>query len=123
MLSLLRASLPRRAYSTQIKVPVSLIAKLRSQHPISIVKAREALAAANLDIPAALEWLENDLQAGGAAKQAKLANRVTKEGLIAVGVLGEGWGRRGGIVEVCFFFSFFFSFFFHFSLCSFGLKG
>ncbi|CED84655.1 Mitochondrial translation elongation factor EF-Tsmt, catalyzes nucleotide exchange on EF-Tumt [Phaffia rhodozyma] len=101
----LRASAARpvlRAYSAAppVKVPVALIAKLRAQHPISIVKAREALAAANLDIPSALEWLEKDLQAGGAAKQAKLANRTTKEGLIAVGVIGEGWGRRGGIVEL-----------------------
>lgn len=63
-------------------------------------KAKEALAAANLDVDGALEWLQKDLAAGGAAKQAKLAGRTTKEGLIAVGVIGEGWGRRGGILEV-----------------------
>lgn len=65
-----------------------------------MVKAKEALAAANLDVDGALAWLEKDLAAGGAAKQAKLAGRTTKEGLIAVGVIGEGWGRRGGILEV-----------------------
>jgi elongation factor Ts len=65
-----------------------------------MVKAKEALSASNLDVEAALDWLQKDLAAGGAAKQAKLAGRTTKEGLIAVGVIGEGWGRRGGILEV-----------------------
>ena len=65
-----------------------------------MVKAKEALSKSNLNVDEALLWLERDLQAGGAAKQAKLAGRVAAEGLIAVGVMGEGWGRRGGIVEV-----------------------
>ena len=72
----------------------------RKRHPISMVKAKEALSKSNLNVDEALLWLERDLQAGGAAKQAKLAGRVAAEGLIAVGVMGEGWGRRGGIVEV-----------------------
>ena len=73
---------------------------LRKRHPISMVKAKEALSKSNLNVDEALLWLERDLHAGGAAKQAKLAGRVAAEGLIAVGVMGEGWGRRGGIVEV-----------------------
>jgi len=65
-----------------------------------MIKAKEALQKSHLNVDQALLWLEKDLEAGGAAKQAKLAGRVASEGLIAVGVMGEGWGRRGGIVEV-----------------------
>lgn len=83
-------------------MPPSFLSLHRKRHPISMVKAKEALAKSNLDVEQALIWLERDLQAGGAAKQAKLAGRVASEGLIAVGVMGEGWGRRGGIVEVSF---------------------
>lgn len=72
----------------------------RQKTQVTMGKAKEALAASNLDLDGALAWLEKDLVAGGAAKQAKLAGRTTKEGLIAVGVIGEGWGRRGGILEV-----------------------
>jgi translation elongation factor EF-Ts len=72
-----------------------------------MTKAKEALANSSLDVPAALKWLQADLEAGGAAKAKKLAGRQASDGLIAVGVMGEGWGRRGGIVEVrvCAFFS------------------
>ncbi|KAL7409400.1 hypothetical protein BDY24DRAFT_403316 [Mrakia frigida] len=94
--------LSKRGYphSAAVKVPIALISSLRKRHPISMVKAKEALAKSDLNIEQALAWLEKDLEAGGAAKQAKLAGRVAAEGLIAVGVMGEGWGRRGGIVEL-----------------------
>lgn len=65
-----------------------------------MAKAKEALAKSGLSVQDALVWLQKDLEAGGAAKQAKLSTREATEGLIAVGVMGQGWGRRGGIVEV-----------------------
>ncbi|KAJ9123066.1 hypothetical protein QFC22_001255 [Naganishia vaughanmartiniae] len=79
-----------------IKVPINLIAELRKQNPISLSKAREALAASNLSIPDALEWLEADLEASGAKKAAKVGSRATKEGLIAVTVMGT----RAAMVEL-----------------------
>jgi elongation factor Ts len=77
-------------------VPINLIAELRKQNPISLSKAREALAASNLSVPAALEWLEKDLEASGAKKVAKVGSRTTKEGLIGVTVMGT----RAAMVEL-----------------------
>lgn len=91
-----------RAFSTSlgarnsVKVPINLIAQLRKQNPISLSKAREALAASDLSVPAALEWLERDLEASGAKKVAKVGSRTTKEGLIGVTVMGT----RAAMVEL-----------------------
>jgi elongation factor Ts len=90
-----------RAFSTSpaarnVKVPINLIAELRKQNPISLSKAREALAASNLSVPAALEWLERDLEASGAKKVAKVGSRTTREGLIGVTVMGT----RAAMVEL-----------------------
>jgi len=82
--------------NSPVKVPINLIAELRKQNPISLSKAREALAASNLSVPDALEWLEKDLEASGAKKAAKVGSRVTKEGLIAVTVMGT----RAAMVEL-----------------------
>jgi elongation factor Ts len=82
--------------NSPIKVPINLIAELRKQNPISLSKAREALAASHLSVPDALEWLEKDLEASGAKKAAKVGSRVTKEGLIAVTVMGT----RAAMVEL-----------------------
>ncbi|KAJ9091820.1 hypothetical protein QFC19_008933 [Naganishia cerealis] len=79
-----------------VKVPINLIAELRKQNPISLSKAREALAASDLSVSAALEWLEKDLEASGAKKAAKVGSRATKEGLIAVTVMGT----RAAMVEL-----------------------
>ncbi|KAI5455207.1 Elongation factor Ts, mitochondrial [Naganishia albida] len=79
-----------------VKVPITLIAELRKQNPISLSKAREALAASNLSVSAALEWLEKDLEASGAKKVAKVGSRTTKEGLIGVTVMGT----RASMVEL-----------------------
>jgi translation elongation factor EF-Ts len=65
-----------------------------------MTKAKEALQKSGLVLEDALAWLEADLAQGGAAKQRKVASRIASEGLIAVGCMGEGWGKRGGIVEV-----------------------
>ncbi|GHJ86349.1 hypothetical protein NliqN6_2751 [Naganishia liquefaciens] len=79
-----------------VKVPINLIAELRKQNPISLSKAREALAASNLSVPAALEWLERDLESSGAKKVAKVGARTTREGLIGVTVMGT----RAAMVEL-----------------------
>lgn len=79
-----------------VKVPINLIAELRKQNPISLSKAREALAASNLSVPAALEWLSKDLEASGAKKAAKVGSRTTREGLIGVTVMGT----RAAMVEL-----------------------
>ncbi|KAJ9093724.1 hypothetical protein QFC21_006320 [Naganishia friedmannii] len=85
-----------RLNSPVVKVPINLIAELRKQNPISLSKAREALAASNLSLSDALEWLEKDLEASGAKKAAKVGSRATKEGLIAVTVMGT----RAAMVEL-----------------------
>ncbi|KAF7347569.1 Elongation factor Ts, mitochondrial [Mycena venus] len=70
--------------------------KLRKLTEVSIVKAREALSASNNNVPAALEWLKNDLVASGAKKAAKLQDRHAGEGLVSVAVLSAGNGLRVG---------------------------
>ena len=82
-----------RSYSTT-KPPLKLVAELRKLTEVSITKAREALAASNNDVSAALEWLKKDLATSGAKKAAKVAHRAAREGLVCASVLSRG--RRGG---------------------------
>lgn len=86
----------RNGNGPAVKVPINLIAELRKQNPISLSKARQALAASNLDVPAALEWLSRDLESSGAKKAAKVGARTTREGLIGVTVMGT----RAAMVEL-----------------------
>ncbi|KAI0720056.1 elongation factor TS-domain-containing protein [Cerioporus squamosus] len=82
-----------RLYSTSapVKPSVKLIAELRKRtEGVSLTKAREALAASNNDLEAALQWLDTDRAATGAAKVAKLADRVAGQGLIGIQVLSPG---------------------------------
>jgi len=72
---------------------------------VSITKAREALAASNNDVSAALKWLQNDLAVSGAKKAAKVAHRTAGEGLVGASVLSHGTGSspggvRAALVEV-----------------------
>ncbi|KAI1793112.1 hypothetical protein LXA43DRAFT_282382 [Ganoderma leucocontextum] len=88
-----------RFYSTsgQVKPSVKLIAELRKlTEGVSLTKAREALAASNNNLPAALAWLDTDRAASGAAKIAKLADRVAGQGLIGVQVLSPGMRAGAG---------------------------
>ncbi|TBU62587.1 hypothetical protein BD310DRAFT_871469 [Dichomitus squalens] len=85
------ASFPRLYSTAPPKPPVKLIAELRKlAEGVSLTKAREALAASNNDLPAALAWLDADRAASGAAKAAKLAGRVAGQGLVGVQVLSPG---------------------------------
>ncbi|KAF8167379.1 elongation factor TS-domain-containing protein [Crassisporium funariophilum] len=87
----------RRCNSTSTKPSIALLAQLRKQTQVSLSKARDALAASNNSLPAALAWLEQDAIASGTAKAAKVGGRATREGVVGVGVLrrgGEG-GREG----------------------------
>ncbi|KAG6837647.1 hypothetical protein H0H93_004923 [Arthromyces matolae] len=87
----------RRLYSTEpTKVPAALIGQLRKLIDVSITKGREALSASNNDVKLALEWLEKDLAASGAAKAAKLQGRSTGEGVICTAVLSRGFGSSSG---------------------------
>lgn len=82
-----------RLYSTAppVKPSVKLIAELRKvTDGVSLTKAREALAASNNDLQAALKWLDTDRAATGAARVAKLADRHAGEGLVGVQVLSPG---------------------------------
>ncbi len=78
---------------------MKLIAELRkTAEGVSLTKAREALAASNNDLPGALAWLDADRAASGAAKVAKLADRVAGQGLIGVHVLSAGLqGSRAAV--------------------------
>ncbi|KAI8924548.1 elongation factor TS-domain-containing protein [Entophlyctis helioformis] len=79
------------------KLDVAMIARLRKESQCTIAKAKEALQAVasssssssttpDAVYAAALEWLRNDLAAAGAKKAAKVADRVTAEGLVGVHV-------------------------------------
>ncbi|KAI0828863.1 hypothetical protein BC628DRAFT_1337463 [Trametes gibbosa] len=74
-----------------VKPSVKLIAELRkATEGVSLTKAREALAASNNDLQAALKWLDTDRAATGAARVAKLADRHAGQGLVGVQVLSPG---------------------------------
>lgn len=98
MFSLLRPQSTRiasRCYSTQQqpgKASVKLVAELRKLTEVSILKAREALAATNNDVNAALGWLEKDLATSGAKKAEKLQGRSTSQGLISISKFSSGTG-------------------------------
>ncbi|CDO73001.1 hypothetical protein BN946_scf185007.g55 [Trametes cinnabarina] len=86
-------SVASRLYSTasSAKPSVKLIAELRKiTEGVSLSKAREALAASNNDLQAALKWLDADRAATGAAKVAKLSGRHAGQGLLGVRVLSPG---------------------------------
>jgi elongation factor Ts len=89
-----------RLYSTNAdKPPLKLVAELRKLTEVSITKAREALAASNNDVSAALNWLQNDLAVSGAKKAAKIAHRTVGEGLVGASVLSRGTGSSPGGVR------------------------
>ena len=81
------------------KPPLMLVAELRKLTEVSITKAREALAASNNDVSAALKWLQNDLAISGAKKAAKVAHRTAGEGLVGASVLSRGTGSSPGGVR------------------------
>jgi len=85
---------PIRFYSKSAEKPstIKLVAELRKLTEVSITKAREALAASNNDVSAALQWLQTDLAVSGAKKAAKVAHRATSEGLVCASVLSRGTG-------------------------------
>ncbi|KAH9170592.1 elongation factor TS-domain-containing protein [Lactarius sanguifluus] len=86
-----------RLYSQLTEKPtVKLVAQLRKLTEVSIIKAREALAASNNDVSAALAWLQNDLAVSGAQKAAKLSHRAAGEGLVGASVLARGTGSGAG---------------------------
>ncbi|KIJ53487.1 hypothetical protein M422DRAFT_25358 [Sphaerobolus stellatus SS14] len=83
------------------------VSELRKSTTVTIQKAREALTAANGDLPAALEWLEKDRAISGQKKAEKVADRAANEGLIGISVLGrgtvlgdQGFGIRASIIEL-----------------------
>ncbi|EMD32565.1 hypothetical protein CERSUDRAFT_77273 [Gelatoporia subvermispora B] len=79
-----------RSYSTPAKPSIKLVAELRKRTEVSIAKAHQALAATNNDVPAALAWLEKDLQVSGLAKAAKVQDRDASQGLVGTAVLARG---------------------------------
>lgn len=100
-----RAASPvhNRAFSTTLapwasepKVPIALIAQLRKINPISMSKAKEALAASEHNVEKALKWLEADLEVSGAKKAEKVGARSTENGAIGVTVMGT----RAAMVEL-----------------------
>jgi len=84
---------------SEVKKPeIKSIAALRQAIPgTSMLKAREALLATRSaeapdtdNVPAALEWLEDDRRKSGASKSEKVAGRTAAEGLVGVCVLADG---------------------------------
>lgn len=80
-----------------VKVPVALIAKLRKEHPVPMSQAREALEKTNLDVAAAIAYLSSATSDAALKKAAKVADRATSEGTVAISVLG---GRRVAMVQL-----------------------
>jgi elongation factor Ts len=95
----LASSSARAYYASQTpNVPVKFIAELRKHTTVSMTKAREALAASDNDVAAALAWLAKDLAILGANKAAKLADRTAKEGLISLALVhANGTTRDPGV--------------------------
>ncbi|TCD71186.1 Elongation factor Ts, mitochondrial [Steccherinum ochraceum] len=84
-----------RLYSTNppadpSKPSIKLIAELRKHAPVSLPLAREALAASNLSIPAALQWLATR----SSKKADKVAGRATNDGLVGVWTVSRGANAR-----------------------------
>ncbi|KAK4058470.1 Elongation factor Ts, mitochondrial [Microbotryomycetes sp. JL221] len=78
-------------------VPIKLISELRSRRPgTPLSTARTALASSDNDVAKALDWLEQQAASTGAAKQAKLASREAKQGLVGVSILADGLTKRQG---------------------------
>ncbi len=89
-----------RFYFTSAEKPyLKLVAELRKLTGVSITKAREALAASNNDVSAALKWLQSDLAVSGAKKAAKVAHRTAGEGHVGASVLSRGTGSPPGGVR------------------------
>ncbi|KAJ7597452.1 elongation factor TS-domain-containing protein [Mycena floridula] len=90
-----------RHYSTSPpKTTIQLVAEIRKLTDAPIAKARQALTESSNDLEAALKWLEKDLAVSGAAKAARIQDRVAKEGLISVALSNEATNARGAIVEL-----------------------
>ncbi|KAK7058478.1 Elongation factor Ts, mitochondrial [Paramarasmius palmivorus] len=90
----------QRLYSTsKPKTTVQLVSELRKLTNAPILKARQALTETNNDFDAALEWLEKDLLASGAAKAEKIKDRQASEGLVSINV-AEGVVPKAAIVEL-----------------------
>ena len=102
--SMLRARPPifgsHRLYSRFAEKPyLKLVSELRKLTEVSITKAREALAASNNSVSAALVWLQNGLTVSSAQKVVKVAHHRRRGPLRRVGPrTGDGLGdgpRRG----------------------------
>lgn len=81
---------------------IAAIAELRRAVPgTSLVKAREALAAAG-DVRGAAAWLDADRQREGAKRAAKVSSRRAAEGVVGVCTLADGVTdrARGAIIEL-----------------------
>ncbi|SCV71251.1 BQ2448_2839 [Microbotryum intermedium] len=91
------------------KVPIALISEIRSLRPgTSLSLARSALAASELDVPKALEWIVEQTNLKGGAKVEKLSSRSTPQGLVGIVEYqtglekssGSAGGVRVGMVEI-----------------------
>ncbi|KAH6561399.1 hypothetical protein BASA50_009512 [Batrachochytrium salamandrivorans] len=89
------------------KLNVVLISRLRKETQCTLSKAKNALTAIQAEThsgtdqeiyAAALEWLEKDMLENGAKKAAKVSDRVTAEGCVAV--FSDALGRSAAIVEI-----------------------
>lgn len=94
----LHAAAPARS----ARPSIAAIAELRRAVPgTSLIKAREALAAAG-DVRGATAWLEADRQKEGAKRAAKVSLRRAAEGVVGVCTLADGVTdrARGAIIEL-----------------------
>jgi len=73
-------------------ISASMVKELREQTGAGMMDCKAALAEANGDMEAAVDWLRKK----GLSKAAKKSGRVAAEGLVAV----AGAGKEGAVVEV-----------------------
>lgn len=89
-----------RAYSDAAKVPFDLIKALRLKTKAGLMDCKDALAASNLDLAKAEDWLKERAKVIAAKK----SDRTAAEGLIAT--ITDKRRKRALLLEVCFTFIF-----------------
>ncbi|KAI9222059.1 elongation factor TS-domain-containing protein [Blastocladiella britannica] len=89
-----------RRYSTAtaaVKPSIALLARIRKENEgVPMTLAKRALVESNNDFDAAMAWLAEHAAQSGLAKQAKLTNRVARDGLVGIADLPLG----SAIVEI-----------------------
>ena len=79
-------------------VPIALIAQLRKEIPVSLMRAKEALLANDGNVKKSILWLRRDALANGSAKASKVSGKVAAEGLVVLTM--DPMHRKASLIEV-----------------------